>query len=297
MNVSSKELLLYHLDHTYAVDSMSNSLASAVRGLTPAQAAWKPSAARHSIWQIVRHLAHWKQATLSALDGTPVDYDAWNQADWQEVSGGEADWERDVEHLRQVSDELRARVERMDDEALSTAINWYKRSARPYPVAHRLLNQATHDIYHAGQIQYVFALQEIPVEELTAAASRNDMHRLARLIGSHVGVVNDLSRDGWTALHVASYFGQKDAVQFLLEHGASPRIVSRNPEAKTPLHSAVVGVGDRGAIARLLLGRGADPGVRDADGLTVVDLARREGDAEVVTLLQRKSGEAGSTSS
>ncbi len=108
MNIFSKELLLYHLDHTYAHAAVSPSLSSAVRGLTPDQAAWKPSAARHSIWQIVRHAAHWKGATLSALDGSPVDYNAWNKADWQDVSGSQRDWDRDVEQLRLVSAELRA---------------------------------------------------------------------------------------------------------------------------------------------------------------------------------------------
>lgn len=293
MSPSIKELLLYHLDHTYDQDAMSPSLSSAVRGLTPAQAAWKPSAARHSIWQIVRHVAHWKEATLSALDGHPVDYDEWNKADWQEASGNQQDWEGDVERLQRVSAETGARLNQMDNETLSRPVKWYKRSSRTYPIAHRLLNQATHDIYHAGQIQYLFALQEIPVEELTAAASRNDIQRLARLVGGHPGVVNDLSRDGWTAVHVASYFGQKDAVQFLLEHGASPNIVSRNPEAKTPLHSAVTGVGDRSAIVLLLLRHGADLAVRDAEGHLGIDLARREGDAEVVKLLERKSAEAG----
>lgn len=165
LGISSKELLLHHLDHTYEKDALSPSLSSAVRGVTSAQAAWKPSPDRHSIWQIVRHIPHWKEAFISALDGNPVDYDEWNQADWQKVSGVPQDWERDVERLRVISEKLRARVEAMDDETLFTAIQWYKRSSRTSPVAHRLLYLADHDVYHAGKIHYLFALQEIPVEE------------------------------------------------------------------------------------------------------------------------------------
>lgn len=287
MKISMKELLLYHIEHTFEKEAMQTSLSLAVSGLTAAQAAWKPSADRHSIWQIVRHVIHWKEAQISALDGKPLDYDERNRADWQEVVGDQRDWEADVERLATISEEIRARVRAMDEETLAQGIRWYKQSLRPRPVAIRLLELATHDIYHTGQIQYLFALQEIPVEEFTMAASRNDIGRLERLLRKQGNVVAGYSRDGWTALHVACYFAQKEAVQFLLTRGASINAVSRNDQAHTPLHSAVTGVANRRAMVMLLLQHGADVAARDAKGSTPLDLARQEEDAEVVHLLER----------
>lgn len=287
MKISMKELLLYHIEHTFEKEAMQTSLSLAVSGLTAAQATWKPSADRHSIWQIVRHVIHWKEAQISALDGKPLDYDERNRADWQEVVGDQRDWEADVERLATISEEIRARVRTMDEETLAQGIRWYKQSLRPRPVAIRLLELATHDIYHTGQIQYLFALQEIPVEEFTMAASRNDIGRLERLLRKQGNVVAGYSRDGWTALHVACYFAQKEAVQFLLTRGASVNAVSRNDQAHTPLHSAVTGVANRRAMVMLLLQHGADVAARDAKGSTPLDLARQEEDAEVVHLLER----------
>lgn len=291
MKIAMKELLLYHIEHTFEKEAMQTSLSLAVSGLTAAQAAWKPSADRHSIWQIVRHVIHWKEAQISALDGKPLDYDLWNRADWQEVVGDQRAWEADVERLATISREIQARVEAMDDESLAQGIKWYQQSLKPRSIAIRLLELATHDIYHTGQIQYVFALQEIPVEEFTMAASRNDIARLQRLFLKDKDILNRYSRDGWTALHVGCYFSQQEAAQFLLEHGASANMVSRNEEANTPLHSAVTGVGNRRETVKMLLRHGANVTAKDAMGSTPLDLARQGEDAEVVHLLEQRGQE------
>ena len=285
MAFTTKDLLLFHLDHTFEKESGQPSLAQAVVGLTSAQAAWKPSPARHSIWQITRHVAHWKEGFIAALDGHPLDYDRWNRRDWQEISGTQHEWERDVSHLHAISREVRARLDGLDEERLSQSIKWYAQSASPRPIATRFLQLATHDIYHSGQIQYLFALQEIPVEELAATASRDDVRRMERILASDASVVNSFSRDGWTALHVACYFGMTEAVRFLLSRGASATAVSHNAERQTPLHSTVGGIAHRAEIVRLLIGAGADPTARDASGKTPLEAARTRGEAAVVALL------------
>jgi hypothetical protein len=66
-----KELVVDHV-HTTLYDEKVQwqpPLDGALRGLTAAAAAWKPAPARHSIWQIVRHLILWKRAVLQAWDG------------------------------------------------------------------------------------------------------------------------------------------------------------------------------------------------------------------------------------
>ncbi len=88
-----KELVVDHV-HTTLYDEKVQwqpPLSGALRSLTAAEAAWKPAPARHSIWQIVRHLILWKRAVLQAWDGDPPDGHQIVAADWQEVAGSEAD--------------------------------------------------------------------------------------------------------------------------------------------------------------------------------------------------------------
>jgi len=289
VTITTRDLLIFHLDHTFEKESGQPSLAQAVAGLTSGQAAWKPSPARHSIWQITRHVAHWKKAFIAALDGHPVEYDGWNRRDWQEIAGAQQEWEREVAHLHAVSGEVRARLDGFDDEGLSRSIKWYTHSRFPRPIATRFLTLATHDIYHAGQIQYLFALQEMPVEELAAAASRNDVRRMKSILASEPQAIHAHSRDGWTALHVACFFGMVEAVRFLLEEGARPNAVSRNADAHTPLHSTVGGIANQAEIVRRLMHAGADASAKDASGKTPLDVARTGGDATVVALLRGES--------
>lgn len=160
-----KDILLHHLEYTFEKEAWQPSLLMSIEGLTAPQAAWKPAPQRHSIWQIVRHVTHWKNATLSAWDGSrPLfaesgDTDYYRETertDWPEVSGDEGTWWRDCDALRFVSTRIATRVERLDEEALLNPF-----PGEDMPAVLRLLRMATHDIYHAGQIRYLRALQDV----------------------------------------------------------------------------------------------------------------------------------------
>ncbi len=155
-----KELVVDHMHTTLEEEDWQwqPSLREALEGLTAAQAAWKPAPARHSIWQIVRHLILWKRGVLNAWDGNPSDEAQLEAKDWREVAGSEADWERDRQILLDISTEFLTRAQALDDAGLSRRIVWYK-SGQAQPLAMRLVRTTTHDIYHSGQIRYLRALQ------------------------------------------------------------------------------------------------------------------------------------------
>ncbi len=155
-----RDLVLDHLEYTFEKEAWQPSLAMAVDGLTARQAAWKPGPQRHSIWQIVRHVIHWKRGTLAALDGNPPDLEALDKSDWPEIAGDDAAWQADVRELHTVSEQLKRRVAAASDEDLEGLIPTY-RGLRSQVMAIRLMRTATHDIYHAGQIRYLRALQGI----------------------------------------------------------------------------------------------------------------------------------------
>ena len=43
-----------------------------LRGVQPEQAVWKPAPDRHSIWELVLHIAYWKYAVRRNLEGSPL---------------------------------------------------------------------------------------------------------------------------------------------------------------------------------------------------------------------------------
>lgn len=158
-----KELVVDHV-HTTLYDEevqWQPPLSGALRGLTAAEAAWKPAPERHSIWQIVRHLILWKRGVLDAWDGDPPDGEQLAASDWHEVTGSEADWERDRRTLLEISEQFLTRARALDDAGLSKQIAWYK-GGFTRPLAMRVVRTTTHDIYHSGQIMYLRALQGIP---------------------------------------------------------------------------------------------------------------------------------------
>lgn len=191
---TAKELLLEHLEYTFEKEGWQPPLGMAVAGLTAEQAAWKPAPGRHSIWQILRHVLHWKRGVLDAWAGDPPDYQTMNDTDWPEVSGDQNAWEADVKALHDTYAESQQRLERLGDEDLEQTRPWY-RDAPPRAVAQRLLHMFTHDIYHAGQIQYLRALQQIPSDRFfNAAGWRGDVKVLREVLDAHPDLLSAYDR-------------------------------------------------------------------------------------------------------
>jgi len=97
------------------------------------------------------------------------------------------------------------------------------------------------------------------------------------------GAVAAYSYDGWTALHLAAFFGQLEAATRLLEAGARLTAVSRNPLANTPLHAAVAG--GHPDVSVLLIARGADVNAIDSGRHTPLHIAAENGQLAVVEAL------------
>jgi uncharacterized damage-inducible protein DinB len=281
-----KDLLLDHLEQTYKHEGWYPPLGMAVKGLTAGQAAWKPSPERHSIWQIVRHVIRWKRGALQSWAGDPPDYEMMTRGDWQEVNGDQVAWDLDVRTLNELYDEFHRRLDTVADEDVQGSFKAYQQSPRPTQIAKRLSAVFTHDAYHAGQIQYLRALQGIPADRFFNAAWSGDVEKMKEVLSSHPDLLNSFGRDGWTALHLAAYTGHTDAANALLSWGADVHAISENSLAQSCLHAAIAG--KRAVIVPLLLDHGADPEATDSGGNTALHLAAHEGVPEIVeTLLQR----------
>lgn len=113
-----------------------------------------------------------------------------------------------------------------------------------------------------------------------------------RLVEGHLERDPDLARgyshDGWTALHLASFFGHGEIAALLIDRGADVNARSQSPcfaKENTPLHAAAAN--RQTAVAELLIGRGADVNARDGSGFTPLGLAANsKNDLLVIRLLE-----------
>lgn len=139
--------------------------------------------------------------------------------------------------------------------------------------------------------------------------------------GTGLRPIDERSADGFTALHLASFFGRTETVRFLLGRGADPDLWAIGDLVVQPLHSAVAGghedaarllveagaaVGSAqregytplmgaaqnglSATVALLLARGADPKAYNDDILTPAELADRAGHREIAATIRAAGG-------
>ena len=119
---------------------------------------------------------------------------------------------------------------------------------------------------------------------LPELAAFGNVGRVVRHLGDHPGDLQDYSPDGWTALHLAAYFGFAAVTVRLLRSGASHAARSINAQGNTALHAAIAGRREL-AVITALLAAGSDAGALDAQGYAPLHLAASRGDVAVTELL------------
>lgn len=123
------------------------------------------------------------------------------------------------------------------------------------------------------------------------AASLGDARRLSALVDADPARATAFSADGFTPLHFAAFFGTREVARLLLERGADPDAVARNPMMVRPLHSAAAA--GRTEIVELLLARAADVNARQQGGWTTLHAAAANGNAPMVRSLLQKGANPG----
>ncbi|WP_417317064.1 ankyrin repeat domain-containing protein [Emcibacter sp.] len=121
-----------------------------------------------------------------------------------------------------------------------------------------------------------------------AALGMNDL--LAVILTDTRVDVNMYAGDGFSALHLASFFGQAETVELLIDKGADVNMMAPNDSRLYPLHSAVAA--GQEAVAGLLLEAGADPNAIQAGGYTALMSAAHQGYDKLVTLLLEKGADS-----
>jgi ankyrin repeat protein len=128
-----------------------------------------------------------------------------------------------------------------------------------------------------------------PELDVFDASSIGDERRLDELLAADAELVRAWSPDGYTPLHLASFFGQGPVARLLIERGAQVAALSRNAMEVMPLHSAVA-AGER-EVAEILLDHGAPVDAPSHLGFTPLIEAAQNGDVHLVTLLMDRGAD------
>ena len=145
--------LVDQLVQTYEGDStgaawFGPALRPLLRAVSAAEAARRPLPTRHTIWELVLHLAANIDFVLARLDGHELELSA--EADWPSLPEGKeatAAWAEALAVLDSRYDALLTKVRALADEQLAATV-----VGRPYPVYVMLHGIIDHNVYHAGQI-------------------------------------------------------------------------------------------------------------------------------------------------
>ena len=121
-----------------------------------------------------------------------------------------------------------------------------------------------------------------PDLDLFEASALGRIDRVRVAIDDDEASVRRLSPDGFTALHLAAFFGKPEVARMLLDAGASVDTYTTNDFANQPLHAAAAG--RHLEVCRVLVAAGADVNATQHGGYTPLHEAAQHGDIEMVEL-------------
>jgi hypothetical protein len=130
------------------------NLRGSLRGLSEADATWRPGAGRHNAWEIAMHAAYWKYVLWRKLSGGKRGQFPHKGSNWfpcPDASG--RSWREDLRLLDEMHARLREAVAQLDPAALD------RRARGAFTTAGLVRGIAAHDLYHAGQIQLLKRLR------------------------------------------------------------------------------------------------------------------------------------------
>jgi uncharacterized damage-inducible protein DinB len=121
----------------------------ALRGVTAAQACWAPAPGRHSIWQLVLHIAYWNYAVRRHLEPAVPRFPR-SPANWPALPdrADERSWAQDRAILAREHAALVRAIKRLP------ANRWSRipTKGKQWTSGEMIVGVVAHDVYHGGQI-------------------------------------------------------------------------------------------------------------------------------------------------
>jgi len=153
---NDRELLLRMFDEAFDHKAWHGpNLRGAIRRVDAKQAVWRPGLRRHNIAEIVVHCAYWKYTLRRSIRGEKRGSFRLKGSNWFAAPArlSPEGWRQFVGWLDEEHALLR--------QAISSAeLDRPIAPGKAGTIAMRLYSLAMHDVYHAGQIQTLKALQK-----------------------------------------------------------------------------------------------------------------------------------------
>ena len=123
----------------------------ALRGLSPAIAAWRPQPDRHSIWALALHVAYWNYAVRRRITDAERGGFPRSPANFPTVPADatKAAWDDDRRLVKEEHERVVAALRDFDPSRLDECAGDKKKTT----YADLITGIVLHDTYHAGQIQ------------------------------------------------------------------------------------------------------------------------------------------------
>lgn len=142
------------LQRAFEKDSWSGpALQEVLSAVTAESAAARPIANAHTIWEIVLHIAGWKDVVRRRLEGEPVRLPV--EGDWPAVTDtSAAAWQKTLSKLAQRQEALMKTVRGLTEARLADILitEQSRETGGGVSCYITLHGVVQHDLYHAGQI-------------------------------------------------------------------------------------------------------------------------------------------------
>lgn len=151
--MSQEKLLVALLDEAYAKKTWHGpNLRQSIRGVTAAQAAWRPASGRHNIWELAVHAAYWKYVVRRKIESGKRGSFALQGSNFfvrpEPGKTSEDAWRTDRYLLES------------EHRQLVQAVRNVLKSPRAKRFFPAIYGVAFHDLYHAGQIRLLRRLMK-----------------------------------------------------------------------------------------------------------------------------------------
>lgn len=150
--MTRKEVLLKLWDIANQSENWFAPVQKALKNVDAIQAVWKPDGLNgfNSIQEITHHLLYYKARFLSRLTGTDFEYLADNEATF--ILGLSMEWDEVKEELFKTNSRILEYLLTLQDDDLD-------RLQPQEAIGQQVMDLATHDAYHAGQLVLIRKLQ------------------------------------------------------------------------------------------------------------------------------------------
>jgi len=116
------------------------------------------------------------------------------------------------------------------------------------------------------------------------AAADNRVDKVKEYLNTSQFTANSKDANGYTPLHAAAEYAHLELLKYLVDNGGDVNVADNDGD--TPLHAC-----ERPVVAEMLIELGADPSIKNKEGLTPLQKAEEDEDfPELITFLRERSG-------